>query len=153
MVSSENFNRSVRENENDIRILNGLKLELLGDDAFEEQLKVQGDLLPSLAISDPNRPAFVSFSKAMHFMVPDLVVPIDRKYPLSFFGGEGRIFTSGFKLYTEIYRSYLAYARTHPELRDCLDSGWNLSVPKVLDNFVIGYGRLRSQKKVATKTV
>jgi hypothetical protein len=145
LVSYEDFERSVRENEGDIRILKDLKLELLSDVAFEEQLKVQGDLFRSMAISDPNKPAFVSFSKAMHFMLPDLIVPMDRKYTLSFFGGEGRVSTGGFDLYRDIFRKYWLYATEHSELRNYLDTDWTLSVPKLLDNLVIGYRKLKER--------
>lgn len=135
----EKFLGSVRKHVDVIKSLKGLILQDLSDREFEWQLTVLSGLYKSMAIAEEGRPPFVSFSKAMHFMLPDLCVPMDRHYTLNFFGGEHLVSTKGFELYGEIYRKYRTYAINHPELSSYLDNKWNLSVPKILDNIVIGY--------------
>ena len=83
----------------------------------------------------------VTFSKAMHFLVPNLVAPIDRKYTLNFF--YGRENKDGFETFREIHDKYKKLAKKQ-NLHDFLDKKWNRSVPKIADNAVIGYMKLNS---------
>jgi hypothetical protein len=75
----------------------------------------------------------VSNSKVMHFILPDLVMPMDRQNTLNFFFGKTnesgsyflRIFGHSYEIAKKI------------DLRQFLDEEWNLSIPKVIDNAII----------------
>lgn len=75
----------------------------------------------------------VSNSKVMHFILPDLVMPMDRQNTLNFFFGNtnesGGYFLRIFGQSHEIAKKI--------DLRQFLDEEWNLSVPKVIDNAII----------------
>lgn len=75
----------------------------------------------------------VSNSKIMHFILPDLVMPMDRQNTLNFFFGntnESRgLFLKAFTYSREIAQKI--------DLSQFLDKEWNQSVPKVIDNAII----------------
>jgi hypothetical protein len=75
----------------------------------------------------------VSNSKVMHFILPDLIMPIDRQNTLNFFYGHtGEL--EGY--FTRIF-SYSYEVTQRIDLRQFLDDDWNQSVPKVIDNAII----------------
>lgn len=84
----------------------------------------------------------VTFSKTMHFFLPDLIAPIDRKYTLSFFKKNHRWTfrdkNSQFSVFMDIQNAYYLFAHKH-KLEDYLDDKWNRNIPKIMDNLVIGY--------------
>jgi hypothetical protein len=75
----------------------------------------------------------VSNSKTMHFMLPDLVMPMDRQNTLNFFyGNTGE---SPEKFMDIMDCAYQVAQRS--DLRRYLDKKWNQSIPKVIDNAII----------------
>lgn len=83
----------------------------------------------------------VACTKALHHLLPNLVVPMDRQFTGAFFGWnthdwqvkEERLFKSGFVVFGEIAR------KTNPSRY--VGNGWNTSPAKVLDNAIVGYCR------------
>jgi hypothetical protein len=85
----------------------------------------------------------VTFSKTMHFFFPNLVVPIDRKYTLGFF----KIYQNGidtfekqWDVFEKLETTFSQFSQT-VNLSEQLDTkgDWNLNVPKIIDNLIIGY--------------
>lgn len=89
----------------------------------------------------------VTTSKTMHFLLPNLVVPIDNRYTLRFFGiensgwsaenkrtKESEVFIGLEKAFAEFaIKNYkVLKANIHPK-------GFSRNIPKVIDNFIIGY--------------
>jgi len=77
----------------------------------------------------------VSNSKTMHFIIPDLVMPMDPQNTLNFFfrnTGESKS-----RFLTVFERSYQIAKAI--DLGPFLDEEWNLSKPKVIDNAIISY--------------
>jgi len=86
----------------------------------------------------------VGGSKTLHFLLPDLVMPIDRTYTLTFYYGKkdvcfptikkeinifNRIFTDAYRLVQQLSLSQA----------DVDGYSWNQSIPKLVDNAIIGY--------------
>ena len=83
----------------------------------------------------------VACTKALHHLLPNLVVPMDRQFTGAFFGWntydwqakEERVFKSAFVVFCEIAR------KTNPSRH--VGAGWNTSPAKVVDNAIVGYCR------------
>jgi len=95
-------------------------------------------LIDTLAIVE-NKAKLVAGSKALHHILPNLVVPIDRAYTGYFFewkdmdfqNNQKRCFTVGFEAFARIARE------TNPVQR--VGKGWHTSKTKVIDNAIVGY--------------
>lgn len=94
-------------------------------------------LIGRLTIVD-NKAPLVACTKALHHLLPDLVVPIDREYTQAFFGWhnpefqyrQGEFFTQAFAAFADVARS------TNPQ-QYVRDSGWHTSRTKVIDNAIV----------------
>jgi len=83
----------------------------------------------------------VACTKALHHLLPNLVVPIDRQFTGAFFGWntydwqvkEERAFKRAFVVFHEIAH------KTRPS--QYVGAGWNTSPSKVVDNAIVGYCR------------
>lgn len=75
----------------------------------------------------------VSNSKMMHYLLPDLVMPMDRQNTLNFFFGNTN--ESEKKFLDIIECTY--YIVQEIDLRRFLDNEWNQSIPKIIDNAII----------------
>jgi hypothetical protein len=92
-----------------------------------------------------NNATIVPGTKALHHLLPDLVVPIDRAYTQKFFGwhnpefqyGQPDVFRRSFKAFVEIARAI--------DLNRYVGSGWCSSRTKIIDNAIVGM--LREEKE------
>lgn len=102
-----------------------------------DTLKKLSNLIFSLDIVD-NEAKLVSSTKALHHLLPNLVVPIDRSYTQIFFGWENTKFQYYQKeCFERAFRSFVWIARqSNPE--QYVGKGWNTSRTKVIDNAIIG---------------
>jgi len=95
-------------------------------------------LIDRLHIVENDTP-IVSGTKALHHILPDLVVPMDRAYTQKFFGwhnpqfqyGQGRCFKLAFEGFCHI--------AANVPLQSYVDTGWNSSNTKIIDNAVVGF--------------
>lgn len=119
--------------------------DLLHQKKIDEFSKIDKNLLSDLfdnwKLSKTKAP-LVTFTKTLHFFLPDLIVPIDRKFTLSFFKKDNqstfRKDSDQFSIFCAIESAFSRFTRTH-ELKKYIDSDWNQNVPKILDNLIIGY--------------
>ena len=86
----------------------------------------------------------VGVSKAMHFLLPDLIMPIDRRYILNFFYGNTNIDSKTcdkeFKTFKDIFQKSFQIKRDLCLRREDADGQkWKTSVPKLIDNAIIGF--------------
>ena len=115
-------------------------IEKLSNEEFVEVLEKIKKLYSSLKISD-TKTQLISFSKTIHFLLPNLVMPIDRKYTLSFFYNKTNVnYKSQYYDYCEIQK-VLHCVSLRYKLSDYLDQNWNLNIPKTFDNAIIGFVR------------
>lgn len=142
LVPKGQFRDVIRRSEAGIAGLDGL---LLDDSEFDvvEVANRAWVVIQSLDIvrSDAK---LVAGTKALHHLLPDLIVPMDRAYTRVFLGwhtpefqyGQGRIFSHAFERFIRIARA------TNPAR--FVGAGWRTSRTKVLDNAVIGFCRVES---------
>jgi hypothetical protein len=111
---------------------------------IDEKIK---ELFYNLSIVGDGKPPLVTFSKIMHFYIPELVMPIDRTYTLQFF-------YSNTNISKNIDIQYIMFKKIHEEvcrftkikkLNKYKDNIWNRSIPKIIDNAIIGYMRIKNK--------
>lgn len=108
-------------------------------------------LVQSLDIVN-NKTRIVPGSKALHHLLPDLVVPIDREYTQRFFGWPNPRFQNfPEECFVEAFHTFVRIARaTNPT--QYVRSGWYTSRTKVIDNAVVGlwcYARYELNKQAS----
>ena len=132
------FRKSIRKHANIIQSLAKYKLEKVKstDDSFSEAI---GSLFDNLRLTQTKSP-LVTFSKAKHFLLPDLFMPIDRRYTLRFFYDSVPVDQK--QCFLQVFEQFRQFAHEHHEtLKAQVDSSscWNRNMPKVIDNIIIAY--------------
>jgi hypothetical protein len=96
-----------------------------------------------------NEAKLVSGSKALHHLLPELVVPIDRAYTQRFFGWQNPVFQYRQRqCFREAFSAFAEIARSvGPE--NFVGTGWRSSRTKIIDNALIGM--LMSKKSEITR--
>jgi len=140
---------SIRSYQERLVSLYRYRLEKLAEDDIEEVLEQLSKLFCGLKLMATKR-RIVGVSKALHFLLPDLVMPIDSSYTMRAFYGYNRYDDSAekeFKTFTDIFLKSCRIARWL-ELSKSDVSGlrWSCSVPKLIDNAIFGYF-LKNEKK------
>ena len=99
----------------------------------------------------------VSGTKAIHHLIPDLVPPMDVKYAGTFFrkhheigqiNRQQSIFGLIFSAFVDLARYFIRDST----FRACVGTGYNTSLPKALDNAIIGFvaGKLGEQPRTCS---
>jgi hypothetical protein len=85
-----------------------------------------------------NAATLVPVTKALHHVLPELVVPMDREYTQIFFGWHNPQFQYGQRTcFAEAFGAFVQLARAaNPS--QYVNRGWNSSRTKVLDNALVG---------------
>jgi len=109
--------------------------EHLDTDRVSSQL---WDIVRTLGIVE-NLAKLVAGSKALHHVLPHLVVPMDRKYTGNFFGWHGIDFQHDQSRCLRIAIESFAAVAGAVNLDEHVGKGWHTSKTKVLDNAVVGY--------------
>ena len=130
-----------------LKELSRLRLEKLEDDQIEEVVAKVTELYDNINImaSDSN---FVSNSKVLHFLLPNLVMPMDRQNTIHFFYGEWsrsvsrsrfkEIFRNSARIAREKRRDINSVIKTKDDMPGDGTPSWHQTVPKVIDNAIIG---------------
>jgi hypothetical protein len=108
--------------------------EHLDVDATIERLWTLQSQLPIVE----NAATLVPVTKALHHVLPDLVVPMDRAYTQMFFGWHTPQFQYGQRTcFAQAFGAFVQIARVvNPS--QYVNRGWNSSRTKVLDNALVG---------------
>jgi len=87
----------------------------------------------------------VGVSKAMHFLLPDLVMPIDSTYTMPYFYGTNKYnekVEKEFQTYLDIFtKAQQITKKLKLSANDADGKEWNTSVPKLIDNAIIGFDK------------
>jgi hypothetical protein len=85
-----------------------------------------------------NTAMLVPVTKALHHVLPELLVPMDREYTQQFFGWQNPQFQYGQRdCFVEAFNAFARIARAvNPS--QYLNRGWNSSRTKVVDNALVG---------------
>lgn len=121
-----------------------------------ESLAIDSDELPadiadrlwqvinSLGVVE-NKAKLVAGTKTLHHLLPDLVVPMDRKYTGTFLqlrSPEWQDPTSQRRIFRVAYNHFAAVARAVRPQQYVTHEGWRTSRTKILDNALIGFCKL-----------
>ncbi|MEM5879335.1 MAG: hypothetical protein QXU74_02470 [Candidatus Aenigmatarchaeota archaeon] len=84
----------------------------------------------------------VGISKTLHHLLPDLVPPIDRKYTLNFFySSQNSTSKDEDKKFGEIFEYFYKICKRIGLSSKNLKREWDTSIPKLIDNAIIGFER------------
>ncbi len=147
LLPLNDFADGLREQAEQIRKFEGLKIERLSSGKVEETAGDLWRIIAGLRIAQQNFKLVVC-SKALHHILPDLVPPVDREYTLRFFYNQRAL--SGtvpeerafHELYVWFhYISCKCAPEIHSRLRPIREeqSHMNTSVTRVIDNAVVGF--------------
>ena len=135
----KDFKKAIKKCADTIQSLAKIKLEKVRetDDSFKETIGFLFDNLCGLTKTDAS---LVTTSKTLHFLLPDLFMPIDRRYTLQFFYGYSP--ENEKQCFLQVFEQFRQYAQKHHEtLKAQVDknSHWNRNIPKVIDNIIIAF--------------
>lgn len=141
LVTFEQFVSAMTARAKDIEALEKFTLVDGGLDVAEVADKLW-TVIDHLRIVE-NEATLVAGSKALHHVLPDLVVPMDRAYTGLFFGWHPPEFQNGHRLLRQGFPRFVRIAtQVNPQRFVKSDGGWHTSTSKVIDNAVIGFCQL-----------
>ena len=144
----EKFKKSILDNKDRIDSLTKYRLESLDEKDLKEIYETTKKLFKDLQLVQDGKPKLVTFSKTLHYFVPDLTMPVDRAYTLRFYYGNYYVPKSldkQFDIYWDIFKDTEEFTKYY-DFKKVADSKWNRSIPKIIDNFIID-----PTKKIGTK--
>ncbi len=134
------FAESIKKHQENFKELSPLKLRDLDEWDWEECREIFEDLFSDLELVN-GKSSVIAFSKVLHFMLPNLIVPINRKNTMRFFYGKKY---SCFKSLENQYQTFWNLETVFSEfvkrnkVSQYIDDTCNLNIPKILDNAIIG---------------
>ncbi len=138
LLDVNRFQASLHEASEELESLDGLLISEIDESIIARIWQ----LISTISIVD-NKSKIVAGTKALHHLLPDLVVPIDRRWTGQFFGWyqfdsqPAQVFSWAYKVFIEIAH--------HVRPQNYVGEGWRTSPSKVIDNAIIGYCRAQSQ--------
>ncbi len=165
MAEFEDFKRSIVSNKKNfvklLEIVRGKKFQEINLDEIKDILLLIFNGLIVMAKRENNEtpPKLVANSKIMHFLLPDTVPPIDRGNVLFFLYSRWKKSKSKKSekwqksipnvnkneegnLYFKVLRQFqLISSELKLSRKDLGNNKWNTSIPKLVDNAIIGYVR------------
>jgi hypothetical protein len=142
MVKSDEFVESIQKFSKNIFQLNNKELNLPSEVEFEEVLELTKPVFMGLKVME-SKSKIVGVSKTLHFLIPKLFPPMDRKYTMNFFYGnshyskdKNKEFNTFAVLLREFYKITQKLKLSTKDVNGVL---WNTTVPKLIDNAIIGY--------------
>lgn len=138
----EAFKKSIFNVRFELIQLSRLKISDLVNQDMERTLFAIAVIYQKLNIMN-SKSKLVGNSKTFHFLLPDLLMPVDRSFTLKFFFGHTNVsnnFKSEFRKYQVVLRNYIdIILGFNLSNKDVDGKGWNTSLPKLIDNAIIGY--------------
>lgn len=145
LVNMEQFSGELRQRRREIIALDTFSLD---DPSLDVAMvgRQAWAVIGSLAIVE-NNARLVPCTKALHHLVPNLIVPMDREYTRTFFGWH----TPEFQYQQEqVFRKALewfAFISRAVSPRQFVGIGWHTSITKVLDNAIVAFCRIHQLAK------
>ena len=139
LVAFNQFARSIADCEPALQALEDdvIDAPALAIDAILDKL---WELISRLGIVE-NNAKLVACSKALHHLLPELVVPIDRAFTGRFFGWHRPEFQyQQEKIFRHAYKHFVHIARETNPTR-FVGGGWRTSRTKIVDNALVGFCR------------
>lgn len=129
-----------------LRKLEGMKIEAISQRDVSRIADLIWPIIWDLKVGIGNT-KIISGTKALHHLLPDLVPPIDREYTVQFlFKNKNAVQGDATKqrdAFRAMYPHFATISRTcGSQIASRLSRGMNTSVTKVIDNAIVGYGRV-----------
>ena len=141
MVQFKDFKNSILKNKEPLEELYKYKIYTLDEEHLNEVLEKTKKVFLSLRVMK-TKSQIVGISKTMHFLLPDLIMPIDRRYTMNFFYGNNAYRNERNKEFQQLKEIFIKFYEISKKLklsdRDVDNFNWNTSVPKLIDNAIIG---------------
>lgn len=136
LKSFDSFVNALTEITPEICNLDGIRLDQKGLEIDLVAKKIW-NIIDNMQIVN-NIATLVPCSKALHHILPNLIVPIDREYTQVFFGWQNPKFQYGqATCFYDAFNAFVLVSReANPGQYVC--NGWNTSLTKVIDNAVVG---------------
>jgi len=142
LVDFRTMSDSIQSYRESLRKLHKYRLEALPEEDIQDMLQQLKVLFCGLRIMESMR-RIVGVSKTLHFLLPDLALPIDSSNTMLAFYGYNRYELGEekeFRTYADIFeKSYIIAKRLNLAESDVDGCGWSCSVPKLIDNAIIGF--------------
>jgi hypothetical protein len=138
----ERFSKSIVSCGQEIKKLYRFKLQSISEPLRNELLRLLSSTFRFLDVMKTTR-RIVGVSKTLHFLLPDLVMPIDGKFTMTYFYGYNKSPVGPekeFGIFEDIFiRTEKIVGKLELTNDDLKEEGWNTSVPKLVDNSIIGF--------------
>ncbi len=139
LVKFDVFRNSVFNNLALLEELTKYKMDRLSDPEKQKAKDKLAILLYGLNVM-VGKCKLVGVSKALHHLLPDLVMPIDGTYSLKFYYGNTTYNENNQKeKFLEIFNKFCFIAKKLNLSKKDLTGQWDTSIPKLIDNAIIGF--------------
>ncbi len=138
LLPLEDFKRNVKSLKGDLVALSGKRLDSLSDEEFESELKIVQRLFGKIEVMQ-GASQIVGISKTLHFLLPNLVILVDRKYTLNFFYGANIYYKDRepeWRLFEQILRFCHMIAK---QIKRYDVANERDPIPKIIDKAIIGF--------------
>jgi len=132
------FKNSILQNKRTIKQLFPYKLGKLNENKVEFVLSEARSLFRDLVLVAKGKPKLVTYSKALHFFIPHLFMPIDRRYTLSHFSCNQNLQNNSIFVFEKVFREFNEFANKY-DLSIYIDNNRHRNIPKIIDNMIIGH--------------
>jgi len=133
----DDFKQDILQNRRLFVELSNYTLDRLSAEDYRKARRIMSEIYGGLNLMETSG-RLVSNSKTMHFILPDLVMPMDGGNTLNFFYGNTG---ESPKKFIDIMDCAYQIAQK-ADLRRYLDKKWNQSITKVIDNAIISCNQL-----------
>ena len=137
----EEFYENIINNKQFFIELSSYRLEKLSKEEINEIAEKLSEIYDNLNIMHSGG-KLVANSKIMHFLLPRLVMPMDRGNTLKFFYNDS---SESKRRFLEIFRCSW-YIANHIDLKRYLDDDWNQAIPKIIDNIILEASKEQKSK-------
>jgi len=144
LVDSATFQDRIKTVVDKLQELVGFKLHELNDEKWEQMKPNIEELFQrvwDLKLREGADSQIVTVSKTLHHLLPDLIPPIDREYTFKFFGLSYTSEKTGeTEQFIKVMEGFHQIARDLKLTEKDLKREWDTSIPKLVDNAIVGYG-------------
>ena len=136
------FKDSITNLKNEIVALHQYKMHQVQPSQTESILANIKSIFKEIHVTQ-NKSKIVGTSKLLHFLVPDLIMPIDRTYTMRFIYGHNKYsqeIAKEIHTFNDIFMQFYNLTKKLSLTDQDIDGlGWNTTIPKLIDNAIMGY--------------
>jgi hypothetical protein len=139
LVSFEEFSSSLEKQSERFDHLSTLRIESLDDADSKRIIESLWDITENIEVS-ATESKLVAGSKVLHHVLPTLVPPIDREYTANFFLWRNQMQYRQQEMFFDVFPRLVDLAKAvEAQCGVYLGRGFNTSLPKLVDNLIMGF--------------